>query len=50
MLAELLTLALEDRLLMLSHAFLRQRTFETLDKFIIMDDATLRDESRRPAR
>jgi folate-binding protein YgfZ len=29
----------------LSHAFLRQRTFETLDKFIIMDDATLTDES-----
>lgn len=45
MLAELLTLVLEDRLLVLSHAFLRQRTFETLDKFIIMDDATLTDES-----
>ena len=45
MLAELLTLVLEDRLLVLSHAFLRQRTFETLDKFIIMDDATLTDET-----
>jgi folate-binding protein YgfZ len=45
MLAELLTLVLEDRLLVLSHALLRQRTFETLDKFIIMDDATLTDES-----
>ena len=45
MLAELLTLVLEDRLLVLSHAFLRQRTFETLDKFIIMDDATLADET-----
>ncbi len=45
MLAELLTLVLEDRLLVLSHAFARQRTFETLDKFIIMDDATLTDET-----
>jgi folate-binding protein YgfZ len=45
MLAELITLALEDRLVMLSHAFLRQRTFELLDKFIIMDEATLTDET-----
>ena len=45
MLAELITLALEDRLVVLSHAFLRQRTFEILDKFIIMDDATLSDET-----
>lgn len=45
MLAELLTLVLEGRLLVLSHAFLRQRTFEILDKFIIMDDATLTDET-----
>jgi folate-binding protein YgfZ len=45
MLAELITLALEERLLVLSHAFLRQRTFEILDKFIIMDDATLTDET-----
>jgi folate-binding protein YgfZ len=45
MLAELITLALEDRLLVLGHAFLRQRTFEILDKFIIMDDATLTDET-----
>jgi len=45
MLAELLTLALEDRLMVLSHAFVRQRTFEILDKFIIMDDATLSDET-----
>lgn len=44
-LAELLTLVVEDRLIVLSHAFVRQRTFETLDKFIIMDDATLTDES-----
>jgi folate-binding protein YgfZ len=45
MLAELLTLSLDDRLLVLSHAFLRQRTFEILEKFIIMDDATLTDET-----
>lgn len=45
MLAELTTLALEDRLLVLSHAFRRQRTFELLDKFIIMDDATLADDT-----
>jgi folate-binding protein YgfZ len=45
MLAELISMALEDRLLVLGHAFLRQRTFEILDKFIIMDDATLTDES-----
>jgi tRNA-modifying protein YgfZ len=44
-LAELDTLALEDRLLILGHAFLRERTFATLDKFIIMDDATLIDET-----
>jgi folate-binding protein YgfZ len=47
MLAELVTLALEDRLLVLSHAFLRQRTFELMDKFIIMDDATLADETEK---
>jgi folate-binding protein YgfZ len=45
MLAELITLVLEDRLLVLSHAFVGQRTFELLDKFIIMDDATLTDET-----
>jgi folate-binding protein YgfZ len=47
MLAELSTLALEDRLLVLGHASLRQKTFEILDKFIIMDDATLTDESEK---
>jgi folate-binding protein YgfZ len=45
MLAELLTLVLEDRLLVLSHAYLRQRTFEILERFIIMDDATLADDT-----
>ena len=49
MLAELITLALEDRLLLLSHAFSRRRTFEILDKFIIMDDATLTDETAQTA-
>lgn len=44
-LAELDTLALEDRLLVLGHAFVRERTAQTLDKFIIMDDAALSDET-----
>ena len=44
-LAELETLALEDRLLILAHKLNRERAFETLDKFIIMDDATLADET-----
>ncbi len=43
--AELETLALEDRMLILGHAFVREKTFATLDKFIIMDDATLTDET-----
>src|SRR6202789_1897206 len=42
-LAELEIYALKDRLLTLSHASLRQRTVETLDKYIIMDDVTLDD-------
>ena len=40
-LAELEIYALKDRLLTLSHASLRQRTVETLDKYIIMDDVQL---------
>ena len=47
--AELETLALEDRLLIFGHAFLRGKTFATLDKFIIMDDATLSDETAASA-
>ncbi|HUK54354.1 MAG TPA: glycine cleavage T C-terminal barrel domain-containing protein [Candidatus Binatia bacterium] len=43
--AELETYALEDRFLLLSHAVAGQRTFETLDKYIIMDDCTLTDVS-----
>ena len=42
-LAELEIYALADRLLTLSHASLRERTVETLDKYIIMDDVTLDD-------
>jgi folate-binding protein YgfZ len=44
-LAEFETFALEDRLLVLGHAFRRELTAETLDKFIIMDDVTLTDET-----
>jgi len=44
-LAELDTFALEDRFVILSHASVAQRTFETLDKFIIMDDCKLEDVS-----
>ncbi|HVB98905.1 MAG TPA: glycine cleavage T C-terminal barrel domain-containing protein [Candidatus Dormibacteraeota bacterium] len=44
-LAELRTLALPDRLTVLSHAMARERTLATLDRFIIMDDVTLTDRS-----
>jgi folate-binding protein YgfZ len=44
-LAELLTLDLGDRLLMLSHAVTGERTLSTLEKFIIMDDVTLTDRT-----
>jgi folate-binding protein YgfZ len=42
-LAELEIYALQDKLLVLSHASVRERTVTTLDKFIIMDDVTLSD-------
>ncbi|MGB6875001.1 MAG: glycine cleavage T C-terminal barrel domain-containing protein [Candidatus Acidiferrales bacterium] len=42
-LAEVETLALEDRLLAISYAMIRERLVETFDKFIIMDDVTLED-------
>src|ERR1700676_2727999 len=42
-LAEVETLALDDALLAISHAMVRERTFSTFDKFIIMDDVTLTD-------
>ncbi len=44
-LAEIETLALEDRLILLGHELVREQTFATLDKFIIMDDAVLTDET-----
>jgi folate-binding protein YgfZ len=42
-LAELEIYALRDKLLVVSHASVRERTIATLDKFIIMDDVTLND-------
>src|ERR1700693_2628908 len=42
-LAEVETLALDDSLLAASPAIVRERTFSTFDKFIIMDDVTLAD-------
>lgn len=42
-LAEVETLALEDRLLVLSYAMIRAKLVETFDKFIIMDDVTMED-------
>lgn len=42
-LAELDTFAEAERFLLLSHAMVGSRTFETLDKFIIMDDCALTD-------
>jgi folate-binding protein YgfZ len=44
-LAELETFALDDRLLIFGHAFRREETAAVLEKFIIMDDATLSDET-----
>jgi folate-binding protein YgfZ len=42
-LAELEIYALQEKLLVLSHASVRERTVATLDKFIIMDDVILND-------
>lgn len=42
-LAEVETFMLAERILASSHAMVRDRTFSTLDKFIIMDDVTLED-------
>ncbi len=44
-LAELETLACEDRIVILGHALVRKKTAELLEKFIIMDDATLTDDT-----
>lgn len=46
-LAEIETYALGDRLFCVSHAKIRERLIEWLDKYIIMDDVTLTDESQR---
>src|SRR5215475_14483385 len=44
-LAEIETQAEPDRLLCISHAMIRAQIAETLEKFIIMDDVTLTDET-----
>ena len=44
-LAELETLACEDRILALGHMQVRKKMEEILEKFIIMDDVTLTDET-----
>ncbi len=46
-LAEIETYALPDQLLCASYAMIRGRLIETLDKYIIMDDVTLTDETER---
>src|ERR1700693_1463268 len=42
-LAEVETFALEASILAATHAMIRERTFLTFEKFIIMDDVTLED-------
>jgi folate-binding protein YgfZ len=42
-LAEVETFSMEESILASSHAMIRERTFATFDKFIIMDDVTLED-------
>src|SRR6266403_4299107 len=44
-LAEIETYAFADRLFCVSYAMIRERLVEVLDKFIIMDDVTLTDET-----
>jgi folate-binding protein YgfZ len=46
-LAEVETYAFADRLLCVSYAMIRQRLVEWLDKYIIMDDVTLTDETEK---
>src|SRR6266404_9691026 len=46
-LAELETYALPESLFCVSCAMTRERLIETLDKYIIMDDVTLTDDTRR---
>jgi folate-binding protein YgfZ len=46
-LAEIETYALADKLFCVSYAMIRERLIETLDKFIIMDDVTLTDDTQQ---
>src|SRR5216684_4636992 len=46
-LAEIETYAFADRLFCVSYAMIRERLVEWLDKYIIMDDVTLADETPR---
>jgi folate-binding protein YgfZ len=46
-LAEIETYAFADRLLCVSYAMIRERLIEWLEKYIIMDDVTLTDETPR---
>ena len=46
-LAEIETYAFADKLFCASYAMIRDRLIEVLDKFIIMDDVTLADETHR---
>lgn len=46
-LAEIETYALPEQLLCASYAMIRERLVETLEKYIIMDDVTLTDETGR---
>src|SRR5438876_762350 len=46
-LAEIETYALADRLFCVSYAMIRERLIAWLDKYIIMDDVTLTDETER---
>src|SRR5580700_113440 len=46
-LAEIETYALPESLFCLSYAMIRERLIEVIEKYIIMDDVTLTDESQR---
>jgi folate-binding protein YgfZ len=46
-LAEIETYALPESLFCVSYAMIRERLIESLDKYIIMDDVTLTDETQR---
>src|SRR6266849_4065466 len=48
-LAEIETYSVADSLFCVSYGSIRERLIETLDKFIIMDDVTLTDETQRYA-